>query len=142
VLSDVTDREVEFYQNNDAPGGNSYYRENPAVQPSAAQIYSDVYRRRVKTISLDDTVRARGWPWPDLIKMDVQGAEFDVLQGAAESLMHAQHVILELQVVEYNKGAPLKDTVIAYMDTVGYDCLGLFSDNGPDGDYHFRRRLV
>jgi len=32
--------------------------------------------------------------------------------------------------------------VIAYMDTVGYDCLGLFSDNGPDGDYHFRRRLV
>jgi FkbM family methyltransferase len=142
VLSDVTDREVEFYQNNDAPGGNSYYRENPAVQPSAAQIYADVYKRRVKTIALDDTVRARGWPWPDLIKMDVQGAEFDVLQGATESLMHAQHVILELQVVEYNKGAPLKDTVIAYMDTVGYDCLGLFSDNGPDGDYHFRRRLV
>jgi len=140
VLSDVTNREVEFYQNNDAPGGNSYYRENPEIQPSAAQIYADVYKRKVKTIALDDTVRARGWPWPDLIKMDVQGAEFDVLQGATESLKHAEHVILELQIVEYNKGAPLKDAVIAYMDTVGYDCLGLFSDNGPDGDYHFKRR--
>jgi FkbM family methyltransferase len=142
VLSTETGREVEFYQNNDAPGGNSYYRENPDVQPSAAKIYAEVYKRKVKTIGLDDTIRARSLPMPDLIKMDVQGAELDVLKGATEALKTAQHVILELQVVEYNKGAPLKDVVIAYMDSVGYDCLGLFSDNGPDGDYHFKRRLV
>jgi hypothetical protein len=75
-----------------------------------------------------------------MIKMDVQGAELDVLKGAEETLKTAKHVILELQRVEYNKGAPLKDTVIEYMDSLGFDCLGEFSVNGPDGDYHFVRR--
>ncbi len=80
------------------------------------------------------------FPLPDLIKMDVQGAEMDVLQGASEVLKTVKHVILELQTVEYNKGAPLKDTVIEYMDSIGFDCKGLFSNNGPDGDYHFVKR--
>ena len=75
-----------------------------------------------------------------MIKMDVQGAEMDVLKGALETLQTVKHIILELQVVEYNKGAPKRDEVIAFMDTIGYDCLGLFSNNGPDGDYHFVRR--
>jgi hypothetical protein len=63
-----------------------------------------------------------------------------LLKGAVETLADVKHVILELQVVEYNKGAPLKDEVIAYMDTQGFDCMGIFSNNGPDGDYHFVRR--
>jgi hypothetical protein len=75
-----------------------------------------------------------------MIKMDVQGAELDVLKGAVETLKSVNHIILELQVVEYNKGAPLKDAVIEYMDSIGFDCLGIFSNNGPDGDYHFVRR--
>jgi hypothetical protein len=48
-------------------------------------------------------------------------------------------VILELQVVEYNTGAPLRDTVINYMADQGFVCHGLFSNNGPDGDYYFSR---
>ena len=140
VLSNESGKEVDFYQNNEAPGGNSYYRENPEIQPAAATLYSDRYVRKLKTITLDAVVSLNKYPPPDLIKMDVQGAEMDVLKGAQETIKTAKHIILELQVVEYNKGAPLKDTVIAYMDSLGYDCLGLFSNNGPDGDYHFVRR--
>ena len=140
VLSSESDKEVDFYQNNEAPGGNSYYRENPEIQPAASHLYADKYVRKLKTITLDDVAKLKDFPPPDLIKMDVQGAEFDVLRGAEETIKTAKHIILELQVVEYNKGAPLKDTVIAYMDSIGYDCLGMFSNNGPDGDYHFVRR--
>ena len=140
VLSDQSGKEVNFYQNNEAPGGNSYYRENPDIQPAAETLYSDRYLRKLKTITLDAVASLNKYPPPDLIKMDVQGAEMDVLKGAQETIKTAKHIILELQVVEYNKGAPLKDIVIAYMDSLGYDCLGLFSNNGPDGDYHFVRR--
>jgi FkbM family methyltransferase len=140
VLSNESGKEVDFYQNNEAPGGNSYYRENPEIQPAAATLYSDKYVRKLKTITLDAVVSLNKYPPPDLIKMDVQGAEMDVLKGAQETIKTAKHIILELQIVEYNKGAPLKDTVIAYMDSLGYECLGLFSNNGPDGDYHFVRR--
>ena len=140
VLSSESGKDVDFYQNNEAPGGNSYYRENPEIQPAAATLYSDRYVRKLKTITLDAVASLKRFPPPDLIKMDVQGAELDVLKGAQETIKTAKHIILELQIVEYNKGAPLKDTVIEYMDSIGYDCLGLFSNNGPDGDYHFVRR--
>ena len=70
--------------------------------------------------------------------MDVQGAELDVLKGSKNALKHCKDLILELQVVEYNKGAPLKDEVITYVEQLGFKLIsGPFCDNGPDGDYHF-----
>jgi FkbM family methyltransferase len=140
VLSNESGKEVEFYQNDWHPGGNSYYRENPEVNPEAPKYFNEQHKRTLKTVTLDAVVNLKKMPPPDMIKMDVQGAELDVLKGAEETLKTAQHVILELQRVEYNKGAPLKDTVIEYMDSLGFDCMGEFSVNGPDGDYHFRRR--
>jgi FkbM family methyltransferase len=140
VLSDQSGKEVDFYQNDVHPGGNSYYKENEEVNPETVNYFNETHRRRLKTVTLDAVRRLKNFPPPDMIKMDVQGAELDVLKGAVETLSTVKHVILELQVVEYNKGAPLKDDVIAYMDTQGFDCLGIFSNNGPDGDYHFVRR--
>jgi FkbM family methyltransferase len=140
VLSDVSGKDVDFYQNDVHPGGNSYYKENEAVNPNSVDYFNESHRRKLKTTTLDAVCRLKQFPAPDLIKMDVQGAELDVLKGASQSLVTAKHVILELQVVEYNKGAPLKDTVIEYMDSIGFDCKGIFSNNGPDGDYHFVRR--
>ena len=140
VLSDESGKEVDFYQNDVHPGGNSYYKENEEVNPETVNYFNESHRRRLKTVTLDAVRRLKNFPAPDMIKMDVQGAELDVLKGAVETLSTVKHVILELQVVEYNKGAPLKDAVIAYMDTQEFDCLGIFSNNGPDGDYHFVRR--
>jgi hypothetical protein len=59
------------------------------------------------------------------------------LLGATETLKHCNHVILELQSVEYNQGAPLGHLVIEYMQSIGFTCQGMFSTNGPDGDYYF-----
>jgi len=140
VLSDVTGKSVDFYQNNYWPGGNSYYVENPEIKIDALEYFNESHKRSLNTVTLDTVARLKAFPKPDLIKMDVQGAELDVLKGAEEILKTAKHVILELQVIEYNKGAPLRDTVIAYMDQIGFNCLGLFCDNGPDGDYYFVQR--
>ena len=131
---------MQFYQNDVHPGGNSYYKENEQINPDTVNYFNDSHVRKLKTVTLDAVARLKQFPAPDLIKMDVQGAELDVLKGASEVLVTAQHVILELQRVEYNKGAPLKDTVIEYMNSIGFDCRGIFSNNGPDGDYHFVRR--
>jgi FkbM family methyltransferase len=140
LLSNESGKEVDFYQNDYHPGGNSYYIENEKVNLEAPQYFNESHRKQLRTITLDAIVNLKQYPAPDLIKMDVQGAEMDILQGAQETIKTAKHILLELQVVEYNKGAPLRDTVIAYMDSIGYDCQGLFSNNGPDGDYHFVRR--
>jgi len=140
VISDVSGKSVEFWQNDYFPGGNSYYKENVAYNPSVPEYFNESHKRQYITQSLSDVVSNNQWPLPDLVKIDVQGAELDIIRGSLGVIKHAQHVILELQKVEYNTGAPLRDEVIAYMDSIGFACQGMFSDNGPDGDYHFVRR--
>jgi len=136
VLSDSDGKEVEFLANPEHPGGNSYFPENE--KHSVNQPPRE--KRKYVTSTLDSVVKRKGYPQPDLIKMDVQGAELDILKGAKETLKDCKDLILELQKIDYNKGAPLKDEVIKYLEKEGFKMItGPFSDNGPDGDYHFKK---
>jgi FkbM family methyltransferase len=141
VLSDQDGKTVEFYENKENPAGNSYYRENSQFSPAATHLYSDEHKVIKVASTLDTVVKQRGWPAPDLIKMDIQGAEMDVLKGAQETLKSCQNLILELQTVEYNTGAPLKDEVISYVESLGFRLVeSQFAQaSGYDGDYHFTR---
>jgi FkbM family methyltransferase len=140
VLSDQDDRAVTFYVSPEHPSGSSYYKENSELNEAAAEYFLETDARDIKAITLDTAVREKGWPAPDLIKMDIQGAEMDVLKGAQECLRFCKDLIVELQRIDYNKGAPLRQEVIAYLKSVGYTLKkGPFCDNGFDGDYHFVR---
>jgi FkbM family methyltransferase len=81
--------------------------------------------REVATMRLDTAVARNALPLPDLIKIDVQGAELDVLAGAAETLRHAGALIVEVSFVDYNRGGPLVAEVIAATDRLGFRCVDL-----------------
>lgn len=140
LLSDRNDREVDFYKNDFDPGGSSYYRENPEFSPAADRLFPEHFKVKLQARTLDSIIKEKNLPMPDLIKMDIQGSELDVLKGADEVLLHVKHIILELQKVEYNKGAPLAQEVINYLEAKGFENKGMFSDNGADGDYHFVKK--
>jgi FkbM family methyltransferase len=135
VLSIVDNMEVKFYQNDLYPGGNSYYRE--LAFDNGKFFPEDVYITK-KTRTLDSIVNEKNYMYPDLIKIDVQGAELDILKGSTNVLQHAKFLIVELQHIEYNIGAPLCDITIQYLESIGWKCIARkFSDNGPDADYCF-----
>ena len=137
VLSDVDDKEVRFYQNEQFPGGNSYYRE--IGYKNGSYFPEDKYILKT-TRTLDSIVAERGFPLPDLIKMDVQGAELDILRGATNTHKNATHMILELQHTDYNQGAPKANECIPIIESFGWKCIApLFQNNGNDGDYGFVR---
>lgn len=139
ALSDQK-KTVDFYKNVENPAGNSYFKENELYSPNAIHLFNESHRTPMLTYTLDEIIEKKQFPYADFIKMDVQGAELDILKGASNALQHCNNLILELQIVEYNKGAPLRDTVIDYLNTIGFTLVcGPFSDNGPDGDYHFTR---
>jgi len=139
VLSCVDDMEVRFYQNDFYFGGNSYYRE---LAFDDGKFFPETNYIVKKTRSLDSIVKEKNYRYPDLIKIDVQGAELDVLKGATDVLQKAEYLIVELQHVAYNKDAPLANVTIDYLKSIGWECIAeKFSDNGPDADYCFKNSL-
>ena len=76
---------------------------------------------------LDRLIADGTLPAPDLMKLDVQGYELEVLNGAAEALKHSQAVLLEVSFLNFYSGWPLADEVIEFMKKEGfawYDILG------------------
>ena len=139
VLSSEDNKEIDFWENTENPGGNSVYKENNELSPLADQLFNKPVKRL--TGRLDTVVNMFGFQMPDLIKMDVQGAELDILKGAQKVLKHCNDIILEMQYVDYNKGAPKADEIITYLESIGFeDVSGMFCGGEVDGDYHFRRK--
>lgn len=64
----------------------------------------------------------------DLIKMDVQGAELDIISGGIKLCKKAKGIILEVAVKEYNSGSPLYNEVIDYMNLLGFTKNEVLSD--------------
>ena len=48
----------------------------------------------------------------DLVKLDVQGAELDILNGGSKTIKRSKYVLAEVSLVEYNQGSPLMDQVV------------------------------
>jgi hypothetical protein len=124
---------IDFYENTEHPGGNSYYKETTGA-------FTDAHKSKRMTMPLDTIAKQNNWQKPDLIKIDVQGAEVDVLKGAKNTLMKCKDIILEAQHVNYNEGAPKFDEVKAYLESIGFTLKGQIVKHEVDGDYHFTRK--
>ena len=76
------------------------------------------------------------------LKIDVQGCEVDILRGSTDILQHVEHLIVELQHVEYNLGAQLAHESIPIIESLGFELITpKFSlSSHADADYHFKRR--
>lgn len=134
LLSDIDNKEIKFYQNDLYPAGNSYYRE---IGSTNNVFPEDIYIIK-KSRTLDSLVKEKNYPLPDLIKIDVQGAELDVIKGSLEVLKHTKMIIVEMQHIEYNQGAPTVNITKPYIESLGWTCIAeKFSDNGADADYCF-----
>lgn len=140
VLSDTDGKVVDFYQNLEWFGGNSYYKENSEHSQIADIIFNESHIVKKVTRTIDSLVESNNLPQPDLIKIDVQGAELDVLRGAEKTLSKCSNLIVELQHKQYNKGAPHYSQVVEYLKTLGFVLVGeRFVSTDVDGDYHFTK---
>ena len=138
ILCDEDNKEIKFYKNVKEPGGNSYYRE--IGHPDSAKIFPDDGYVIEKGMTLDTIVKQKGFPLPDLIKMDIQGAEKDVLKGGQMVQSNAKHLIVEMQHVNYNDGAPGVNETGSYIESLGWTCCApKFSVNYADADYGYER---
>lgn len=77
-------------------------------------------RSIVDTVSLDRFAEEQGIGAVDFIKMDIQGAELDVLRGGEETLNSVLALVCEVEFVPLYKGQPLYGDVDAHLRARGF----------------------
>ena len=116
TLLGAAEGEVDFYLHGDSSSINREFAGSTTA-----------VRKPVTTI--DRLIERTGFPWPDMVKLDLQGAELDALDGATECLKRARAVLLEVSFIDFEKGMPQVADVLAYMKQKGYlpyDILALW----------------
>jgi len=81
---------------------------------------ADGHKVTVSMITIDEIIKEKQLVGPYLIKVDVQGAELDVLEGAQHVLLETEVVVLEVSLFEFMKGSPQFYDVVSYMKNRGF----------------------
>ena len=117
---------AKLFMNPDNPTstGVSIYKENSNFFERATTLEIPMYR-------LDSLVPAEANF--DFLKIDVQGAEIEVLEGTTRLIPSIKWIFLEVSFINYNEGAPLFDEVYMYLRNLGYritdECDPLYINN-------------
>lgn len=93
--------------------GSSTYKESEGS-------HADGYPRTIPVVTLDQLCAERNLVGPYLVKVDVQGAELDVLSGASRVLTDAELVLLEVSLFQFYTGSPQFYDVVHFMKERGF----------------------
>jgi len=92
VLSKEDNSIVRFYENVNHPAGNSYYKE--IGHSMSNDLYPENKYAEKVTHTLSTVVNKQNFSFPDLIKIDVQGAELDIIMGGLDIINRAKYLIV------------------------------------------------
>lgn len=95
--------------------------------------YQDSDYREVMTRTLTSLAKENHLPLPNFIKLDVQGAELDILEGGKELLDNCHLIYMECPVMEYNVGAPRFDAYIQALSDFGFFPLQVLEQHLVNG---------
>ena len=108
-----------FHINSDDPlcTGASVYKEN-----------TDYYKNPNTIILPTQTLNDIGGVY-DLIKIDVQGAELDILKGGMGVITECKFLQCELPVMDYNKNGAKIGDIISFLQPYGFELYDIFEMN-------------
>lgn len=128
---------LTFIDNN-APGGGSFFEQNRALtdrwkfecidgqKTLSRDLFYPTEARQVEAMSLDDWATREGVTSIDFLKMNIQGAELDVLCGAT-ILQTCLGVLAEVSFVESYKGRPMFSDIDSYLRRAGFEFFDLIN---------------
>jgi FkbM family methyltransferase len=103
-------------------------RFDPAAHPEAAHL-SEAGAIEVATVPLDELIASRRVAPPNLMKIDVEGAEWVVLQGARESIARYRPVILLA-----THGPQVHERCLAFLRQQAYEVRALDGGSPEETD--------
>ena len=129
LLGNESKQNVQYFKNTiGCTTGNSIYLEQTQYfTPGTAVIeLLDMY-------TLDEYVLAKHLKIPEFIKLDVQGAELDILKGMIGLMSTVKFFVIETSLHTYNKGAPMIEDIIFYMLSKEYVMIDIVESHRISG---------
>ena len=74
----------------------------------------------ITTQTFDEILQTLSFPFPQFLKLDVQGHELEVLKGAPKALAAAEVCMLEISLLMLDESAPLALNVMKFMDEANF----------------------
>lgn len=109
--------EVELFQCEDSVN-------NSLLEPAFADLQAQTDRVSVQCRTLDDVLHASAFqPERALLKLDVQGFEHAVIQGASEFLQHCRYTIIEVALSSKYRHAAQAEDILRLMRERGFECI-------------------
>jgi FkbM family methyltransferase len=130
LVGKANNAEQVFYE---METGSSIYAEQTNVQR---------VEKKYKMQTLDELVAQYDVDGEIFLKLDVQGAELDVLTGAEKILERTSFVLLESSLLNYNANAPLFAEIIAYMDKRDFVLFDICDQRRMAGNTLFQVDLI
>jgi FkbM family methyltransferase len=123
--------DVEFFINSDNSGGNALW--DPAQYPGNEKCLATPMRLTVPGTTLDAEWEQLRLPAPKLIKIDTEGADLRVLEGARDLLSRQKprFVISELHEFALAKMGGSQESLRGFMVDLGYSTFGLTHVGAP-----------
>jgi FkbM family methyltransferase len=116
-------------------GGSSTHREADGLE-------ADGIEREVKLIKLDDLIDQYGLNRDVLLKVDVQGAELEVLAGAPQLMHHCEVIILEVSFFKFLKTNPEFFDAVSYMKSKGFVAYDIFDGHNRPLDHALAQKDI
>jgi FkbM family methyltransferase len=105
---------------------NGKFEEGPSITMGRISVTGEV---EVPIASLDDLYISKRVPLPDVIKMDIEGAEYDALRGARKIL---EEGVSTLFVATH--GRDIHDDCCRLLSGAGYEVRALFGGKVEETD--------
>jgi FkbM family methyltransferase len=124
VLLGDTEKEATFYKAiGDGVGGNT----GASMYLEVSQHYTPgrFVEETLSMIPLDTYVEKHNLPYPDFMKLDVQGAELDILRGATACMANTKYILMEVSLHRWNKDAPMIEDVMSYMASKDFELIDI-----------------
>lgn len=112
--------EAEINIHQDHLEGSSLLKENMGPE-------FDGTKRKVRVIKMDTILKDENLKGPFMIKVDVQGAELDVLEGGKEVLRNTELVLLEVSLFGFMRESPQLVDVVKFMKDLGFVVYDIYS---------------
>ena len=123
------DEEVTFYINSDSRASNALF--DPGNWPTNGKSRSNPQPTKVQAVTLDTLVADLDARLVKVIKIDTEGAEQKVLEGASNllSMFHPPYIMAELNPHGLYQAGDNAESLREYMRQFGYDLFFIHGDD-------------